>query len=103
MSAAALQVITAERLNAICPYFTMFPLDFPLGILKKHVRPNVCVLDPFCGRGTTNFAARLVGLPSIGVDCNAVAIAATRAKLINVDPEEVVDEAQAIVEAVEPG
>lgn len=26
------------------------------------------VLDPFCGRGTTNFAARLRGLPSVGVN-----------------------------------
>jgi len=24
--------------------------------------------DPFYGRGTTNFAARLKGLPSIGID-----------------------------------
>ena len=80
----------------------MFPLDFPLGILKAHAKPNARVLDPFCGRGTTNFAARLAGLPSIGVDCNGVAIAATRAKLINVDPEEIVSEAQAIVEGVEP-
>lgn len=64
----------------------MFPLDFPLGILKAHTTANGRVLDPFCGRGTTNFAARLVGLSSIGVDCNAVAIAATRAKLITVDP-----------------
>ena len=64
------QVIETEamRLNAICPYFTMFPLDFPLGILKVHAKPGARVLDPFCGRGTTNFAARLLGLDTIGID-----------------------------------
>jgi len=40
----------------------MFPLDFPLDILRKRALPGDRVLDPFCGRGTTNFAARLVGL-----------------------------------------
>ena len=44
-------------LNGICPYFTMFPLDFPLGILGRRAKPDDRVLDPFCGRGTTNFAA----------------------------------------------
>ena len=48
----------------------MFPLDFPLGILKAHARPNARVLDPFSGRGTTNFAARVLGLRTIGIDAS---------------------------------
>ena len=28
----------ATRLNSICPYFTMFPLDFPLDILKSFLK-----------------------------------------------------------------
>ena len=69
-------------LNAICPYFTMFPLDFPHSVLASRARSGECVLDPFCGRGTTNFAARLLGLPTIGIDTDLVAMAATEAKLV---------------------
>ena len=39
------------------------------------------VLDPFCGRGTTNLAARVRGLPTVGIDSSPVAVAATAAKL----------------------
>lgn len=69
-------------LNAICPYFTMFPLDFPRRVLASCARSGEWVLDPFCGRGTTNFAARLLGLPTIGIDADPVAVAATEAKLV---------------------
>ncbi|CAL1241131.1 DNA methyltransferase [Candidatus Methylocalor cossyra] len=46
----------------------MFPLDFPLNILKRRAHAGDVVHDPFCGRGTTNYAARLLGLSSLGVD-----------------------------------
>jgi len=86
----------STALNAICPYFTMFPLHFPLTILKR-ARPGDIVLDPFCGRGTTNFAARLLGLSSVGIDSNPVAAAVTEAKLAAPTPEAVVREAEAIL------
>ena len=72
-----------HELNAICPYFTMFPLEFPLQILRRHSTPLERVLDPFCGRGTTNFAARLTGLYSVGIDISPVAQAITAAKLMS--------------------
>ena len=72
-------------LNAICPYFTMFPLDFPCGVLASRAGPNDWVLDPFCGRGTTNFASRLLGLSTIGIDSDSVAAAATEAKLVSLN------------------
>ena len=84
------------RLNALCPYFTMFPLEFPLQHLAA-ASPGEWVLDPFCGRGTTNYAARLKGLPTVGVDANPVAAAIAKAKLVAVTPEEVIDEAAAIL------
>src|SRR5690606_10031711 len=84
-------------LNGICPYFTMFPLRFPLGILQRRARQTDTVLDPFCGRGTTNFAARLVGLRSLGVDSSPVAVAITASKLVNTTPSEILDEAREIV------
>ena len=38
------------RLNAVCPYYTMFPLDFPLGQLKLYPEARR-VLDPFVDAG----------------------------------------------------
>jgi SAM-dependent methyltransferase len=71
------------RLNAVCPYYTMFPLDFPLGQLRLYPDARR-VLDPFCGRGTTLFAARLAGRHAVGVDINPVAVAIARAKTVKV-------------------
>lgn len=84
-------------LNGICPYFTMFPLDFPLNILKRRARAGDVVLDPFCGRGTTNFAARLVGLRSLGVDSSPVAAAITASKLATATVDDVFAEARTIL------
>lgn len=84
-------------LNGICPYFTMFPLDFPLNILKRMAREGDLVLDPFCGRGTTNFAARLVGLRSLGVDASPVAAAITASKLVTTTVDDILEEARRIL------
>lgn len=84
------------RLNAICPYYTMFPLDFPLQQLAA--KPDATrILDPFCGRGTTLFAARLAGLPSVGIDINPVAVAIAEAKLAKVTSGTVVRLARQIL------
>src|SRR5207249_1151209 len=77
------------RLHTICPYYTMFPLDFPFRCLSK-AEPGEWVLDPFCGRGSTNFAARLRALPSVGVDSNPVAAAVAAAKVATAQAEDVV-------------
>lgn len=87
----------STRLNAICPYFTMFPLDFPASILRQHVSPGDRVFDPFCGRGTTAFAARLSDLESTGIDSSPVAVAIAEAKLANTSPDEIADAARNIL------
>jgi hypothetical protein len=73
----------SHNLNAVCPYFTMFPLEFPLQVLANEHDKNSWVFDPFCGRGTTNFAARLRGLSSIGIDSSPVAAAIAEAKVVS--------------------
>jgi DNA methylase len=78
-----------NALNAICPYFTMFPLEYPLGVLKKYLKYSPVVMDPFCGRGTTLFAARKLGLAARGIDSSPVAVAIARAKLAEVDVDRV--------------
>ncbi|MFO0564672.1 MAG: DNA methyltransferase [Polyangiaceae bacterium] len=95
--------MSIEALNAVCPYYTMYPLDFPLRVLKEHGRPGDWVIDPFCGRGTTNFAARLLEMPSVGVDSSPVAAALAKAKLVSAEPGRVVASARSILKtAKEP-
>lgn len=84
------------RTNTICPYYTMFPLSFPFEYLRC-AEPGSLVLDPFCGRGTTNFAARLLGLPTIGVDSNPVAAAVAAAKLVDPRLEAVIGLCESIL------
>jgi hypothetical protein len=93
--------VDKERLalNAICPYFTMFPLQFPLSVIRRLGRARELVFDPFCGRGTTNFAARLLGIPTFAIDTSPIAVAATSAKLVNsVTPLDIVSEARSILQ-----
>jgi len=96
------QLMGSPLLNGICPYFTMFPLDFPLSVLRGRARNGDSVLDPFCGRGTTNFAARLLGLESLGVDSSPVAVAISAAKLVAVAPDTIVSEARRILHSRPP-
>lgn len=85
------------QLNGICPYFTMFPLDFPYQVLQRQAVQGDVVLDPFCGRGTTNYASRLLRLPTIGIDSSPVAVALSQAKLVDVTPKQIVDVARYIL------
>jgi hypothetical protein len=88
-------------LNALCPYFTMFPLAFPHSILKRHAVAGQTVCDPFCGRGTTVLAARMLNLKAIGIDSNPLAAALTEAKLAHTTPQAIVEAMKSILEEVE--
>ncbi len=90
------------RLHTICPYYTMFPVEFPLSALER-ATPGQWVLDPFCGRGTTTFAARLLGLPTVGIDSSPVAAAVAAAKLASATPDDVVDRAVELINDRVPG
>ncbi|EMH4721149.1 site-specific DNA-methyltransferase [Pseudomonas aeruginosa] len=87
-----------NALNAICPYFTMFPLEYPLGVLKAHEAQSPVIMDPFCGRGTTLFAARKLGLTARGIDSSPIAVAIARAKLAKVNIEAVLKLAETYIE-----
>ena len=86
-------------LNAVCPYYTMFPLSFPVSVLGRFGKKKLRVADPFCGRGTTIFAARLKGHRAYGIDSSPIAIAIARAKLAETTDEEVLDLAEKILES----
>jgi hypothetical protein len=86
--------------NAICPYYTMFPLEFPMHQLGKHLERSPTVYDPFCGRGTTIYAARKLGLKSYGLDTSPIAAAIAQAKLASAGLEEVIALAEKLVAKV---
>jgi hypothetical protein len=88
-------------LNAICPYFTMFPLEFPLKALKKHKKDAPIVFDPFCGRGTTIYAARNLGIEAWGFDTSPIAIAIAKAKLATATQQAVISLAKKFI-TIEP-
>jgi hypothetical protein len=78
----------------------MFPIEFPLKVLARN--PTGLVVDPFCGRGTTNLAARSCGLATIGIDTSPVAVAATSAKLARgANAQQIVDLAHQILTRVD--
>lgn len=83
--------------NAICPYYTMFPLEFPMRHLRKHRTDSPTVWDPFCGRGTTIYAARKLGLRSYGLDTSPIAVAIARAKLASAELDNVIALAETLV------
>jgi hypothetical protein len=83
--------------NAICPYYTMFPLEYPMRIIRKHRADAPVIVDPFCGRGTTIYAARRQGLTSYGFDTSPIAAAIAQAKLASAGLDEIVALGQALV------
>lgn len=85
-----------HSLNAICPYYTMFPLEFPLRSLSL-VKGSKYIADPFCGRGTTLYASRFLGMECFGIDSSPVATAISKAKLATADYSEVVSLAKIIL------
>lgn len=89
--------LIVDALNAVCPYYTMFPLEFPLGVLSRHAKRGDVVLDPFCGRGTTLFAARLRGHATWGIDSSPLAAALSDAKLRAANQDQVVRTARYIL------
>src|SRR5688572_13205413 len=83
--------------NAICPYYTMFPLEFPMHLLGKHKDLSPTLYDPFCGRGTTIYAARKLGFRSYGLDTSPIAAAIAQAKLASAELKDVIALAEKLI------
>lgn len=63
-----------------------FVLSYPPHLVRNYLRmfnasPSTTVLDPFCGTGTTLVEAKRNGIPSVGIEGNALAKFATSVKL----------------------
>lgn len=61
------------RWKGFGPYYAMFPVSFAEKYVQEYSQPGDTIIDPFCGRGTSNYVANLLGRHSIGCDVNPVA------------------------------
>jgi hypothetical protein len=60
------------RWAALGPYYAMFPVRFAYEQISKNTESGDVVVDPFCGRGTTVYAAATTGRRGFGVEINPV-------------------------------
>lgn len=71
-----------------------FVLSYPAHVVRTYVErfglnAQNCVLDPFCGTGTTLVECKKLGIPSCGIEPNPMAAFASRTKVDwEVDPDQ---------------
>lgn len=63
-----------------------FVLAFPPHLVREYlehfgITGDECVLDPFCGTGTTLVECKKLGIPSVGIEANPMSFFASQAKL----------------------
>lgn len=75
-----------------------FPPHLVRGYLERFgITPHHCVLDPFCGTGTTLVECKKLGIASIGIEANPMAHFASHVKVDwSVDPDGLLDHASEI-------
>lgn len=70
-----------------------FVLSFPPHLVRNYlelfgVGPGECLLDPFCGTGTTLVECKKLGIASVGVEANPITCFASQVKVDwHVDPD----------------
>ena len=83
-----------------------FVLSFPPHLVRDYldrlgVQPGQCVLDPFCGTGTTLVECKKVGVKSVGIEANPMAWFASSVKIDwGVNPDRLASHAQHVAEIV---
>lgn len=81
-----------------------FVLSFPPHLVRDYAQrfdlgPHSCVLDPFCGTGTTLVEAKKLGVPSYGLEAVPVARLAASTKVNwTPDPDELLKHAELVAE-----
>jgi site-specific DNA-methyltransferase (cytosine-N4-specific) len=72
----------SEKLSGL-PHFSRFPEELPLQCIDAYgvLGPEIVVLDPFSGSGTTGVAARRLGCSYIGFEIDPAQVAASNERL----------------------
>lgn len=84
-----------------------FILSYPPHLVREYAArfelgSHSCVLDPFCGTGTTLVECKKLGIPSVGLEANPVVCFASRTKLNwKTDPDALLGHAEAVAETAE--
>ncbi len=84
-----------------------FVLSFPPHLVRDYIKKfeldeSHCVLDPFCGTGTTLVECQKLGVQAIGLESNPVACFASRTKLDwRIEPDELWEHAKRIAALTE--
>jgi hypothetical protein len=60
------------RWSALGPYYAMFPTEFAFDVVTEHSLAGESVLDPFAGRGSSVYAAAVLGRSALGFEINPV-------------------------------
>jgi hypothetical protein len=83
-------------------YYGKFPSSVAAMILEDYPAPHedCCVVDNFCGSGTTLVEAKIRGIKSLGVDVSWLAAFASNVKTTAINPSEVLELFAAVKEAV---
>lgn len=74
----------------------MFPVDFALDVIDEYSAKGELVVDPFCGRGTTVYAAGALERSGFGIEINAVGWTYASTKLSPAQMESVIERLKAI-------
>lgn len=70
-----------DSLHAIHPYPAKFIPEIPRALIAEFPpAKGSCVLDPFCGSGTTLVEAQRAGFDAVGIDLNPIACRISRVK-----------------------
>ena len=85
----ATDVLDIPAINNMARERAGYPTQKPLALLRLLIgacaRPGDCVLDPFCGSGTSLVAAAERGHSTIGIDANPQAIGITQQRLAQIE------------------
>jgi site-specific DNA-methyltransferase (adenine-specific) len=81
--------IIDHPLQSIMSRTGSFPLWVAYELLEKECGKTSIILDPFCGKGTTLLAARMLGHKAYGIDIAPEAVVCSLSKLVDVNLDSV--------------
>lgn len=94
--------------NTSVPYHQWFPYREGFSgqlinelITLSNANPQECIIDPFCGSGTTNIVAAQLGFDTIGLDVNPMSAFLTDAK-VTCYTDKNIDDALTICKSITP-